>query len=249
MLKAERHQAILKEVAVRNRVLLADMADKLDVSIDTVRRDVKALHADHKLRKVHGGAVSLGFTSSPTRNTNVYALAQKEIIAEKAVNLLREDSVIFLDGGTTCLELARRFPIDLQLTCFTFSLPVAMVLFSRPKTRVIFLGGEVNADAQIAMGKATIQELYNVKFDAGFIGTGYVDANFGLSEMDWDIVQLKKAVVQASKKTILLTISEKINSEHRFKTCEMNAVTTMITELDPQDSLLEPFKEMGISLL
>lgn len=249
MLKEERQHTILREVAVRNKVLLADMADKLNVSIDTVRRDVKELDASNKLRKVHGGAISLGFTSNPEINANVYASAQKKQIALKAVNLLRDDTVLFIDGGTTCLELARHIPVELQATCFTFSLPVAMVLLSRPGMRVILIGGEVNSDAQIAIGKATIHELSNVKFDYSFIGTGYVDHEFGLSEMDWDIVQVKKAVVQASKKTILLTIAEKLNSKNRFRTCQMDEVHTMITELKPDNNKLNPYRELGIELL
>ena len=77
MLKEERHRTILNEVELHNRVQLTDIAEKLDVSIDTVRRDVKELDADNRLRKVHGGAVSLGFANySPVRN-NVYALEQK----------------------------------------------------------------------------------------------------------------------------------------------------------------------------
>ena len=249
MLKEERQHAIIKEVAVRNRVLLADMAEKLDVSIDTVRRDVKELDATGKLRKVHGGAVSLGFVSNPSISTNVYASAQKKEIAQKALSLIREDSVIFIDGGTTCLELARYIPVDLNITCFTISLPVAMVLNSRPGTRVILIGGEVNPDSQITMGKSTIHELSAVNFDTSFIGTGYVDVEFGLSEMDWDIAQVKKAVVRASKKTILLTISEKLNSTNRFRTCDIRAVNTLITELDRGDKELEPYRELGIELI
>ena len=101
MLKEERQQTILNEVELHNRILLTDIAETLDVSIDTVRRDVKELDAENKLRKVHGGAVSLGFTNSSTRNQNVYKLEQKTKIAQKALSLLKPGAVIFIDGGTT----------------------------------------------------------------------------------------------------------------------------------------------------
>ena len=74
MLKEERQQTILSEVELHNRILLTDIAETLDVSIDTIRRDVKELDADNKLRKVHGGAISLGFTTNSTRNNNIYKL-------------------------------------------------------------------------------------------------------------------------------------------------------------------------------
>lgn len=249
MLKEERWQTILNEVALHNRVLLTDIAEKLDVSVDTVRRDVKELDSENKLRKVHGGAISLGYGNIRPPDSNVYALDQKVNIAEKAVRLLKDNSVIFIDGGTTCLELARLIPVELHLTCFTVSLAVAMQLQSKTNVRVIFIGGEIDPEAQISIGASAIHNLADIQVDYGFIGTGYVDALHGLTEFDWDIVQLKKAIVNASKKTVLLCISEKLNSQHRYKTCDINAINTMITELDPENNLLNLFRNHDIHLL
>lgn len=248
MLKEERHKTILNEVDLHNRILLTDIAETLDVSIDTIRRDVKELDAGNKLRKVHGGAISLGFMTNSARNTNIYALAHKEIIAKKAANMLRDGAVIFIDGGTTCLELARIIPENLDLTCFTISLPVAMELANKSNINVISIGGQISKEAQIAIGANAIHNLSEIKVDYSFIGTGYVDAQYGLTEFDWDIVQTKKAVIKASKKTVLLSISEKLNSQHRYKTCDLNAINTMITELDPNDSLLKAFKSHDIKI-
>ena len=249
MLKEERWQTIMNEVALHNRVLLTDIAEKLDVSIDTVRRDVKELDAEKKLRKVHGGAISLGYANITPQNVNTYALKEKTRIAEKAVSLIRESSVLFIDGGTTCLELARLIPAELQLTCFTVSLPVAAQLLSKPNVRVIFVGGELDPEAQITVGANAVHNLAGIKVDYGFIGTGYVDALHGLTEFDWDIVQVKKAIVEASKKTVLLCISEKLNSQHRYKTCDISAINTLITELDPENNLLNQFRKHDIHLL
>jgi DeoR family fructose operon transcriptional repressor len=249
MLKEERQQTILNEVELHNRILLTDIAETLDVSIDTVRRDVKELDADQKLRKVHGGAISLGFTNNSARNTNIYALEQKTKIAEKAITLLKDGAVIFVDGGTTCLELSRLIPHHLELTCFTLSLAVAMELSSKPNVIVIFIGGQISKDAQISIGANTIHNLSEIKVDYSFIGTGYVDSQYGLTEFDWDIVQLKKAVIKAAKKTVLLCISEKLNSQHRYKTCDINSINTMITELEPEDQLLNLFRNHDIRLL
>ncbi|QCW99622.1 DeoR/GlpR transcriptional regulator [Aggregatimonas sangjinii] len=249
MLKEERQQTILSEVELHNRILLTDIAETLDVSVDTIRRDVKELDAEQKLRKVHGGAISLGFTTSSARNTNIYALEEKTKIAEKALTLLKDGAVIFVDGGTTCLELARLIPIDMKLTCFTLSLAVAMELCSKPNVTVIFIGGQISKDAQLSIGANAIHNLSEIKVDYSFIGTGYVDSQYGLTEFDWDIVQLKKAVLKAAKKTVLLCISEKLNSQHRYKTCDINSINTMITELEPDNKLLDLFRNHDIRLL
>ncbi|MGW9686803.1 DeoR/GlpR family DNA-binding transcription regulator [Flagellimonas sp. 2504JD1-5] len=249
MLKEERQRTILNEVALHNKVLLTDIAEMLDVSIDTVRRDVKELDTDSKLRKVHGGAVALGFTNTTVRNNNIYALDEKKKIAEKAVSLLKDGGVVFIDGGTTCVELARQIPENIKLTCFTMSLPVALELLVKPNVKVILIGGEVSRDSQISLGAGAINQLSEIHVDYGFIGTGYVDASYGLTEFDWDIVQVKKAVIKASKKTILLSISEKLNSQHRYKTCDINAISTMITELNPNNERLNLFRNQEIHLL
>jgi len=249
MLKEERQQLIINEVDLHNRVLLTDLAEQLEVSVDTVRRDVKELDSNSKLRKVHGGAISLGYTHTSTRSSHIYALNEKMAIAEKAVSLLREGAVVFIDGGTTCLEMARMIPPKLKLTCFTFSLPVALQLAGMPNVDLIFIGGRISRESMISYGAYTIQRLAEVRFDYAFIGTGYVHAIHGLTEFDWDVVQLKKAVIQASKKTILLCISEKLNSQHRFKTCDIHAINTMITELPSEDSLLNLFRNRDLRLL
>ena len=249
MLKEERQQTILNVVELHNRILLTDIAESLDVSIDTVRRDVKELDAEQKLRKVHGGAISLGFTTNSARNTNIYALEEKTEIAKKAITLLKNGAVIFVDGGTTCMELARLIPQDIELTCFTLSLPVAMELSSKPNVTVIFIGGKILKDAQISIGANAIHNLSEIKVDYSFIGTGYVDSQYGLTEFDWDIVQMKKAVIKAAKKTVLLCISEKLNSQHRYKTCDINAINTMITELESENQLLNLFRDHDIRLL
>lgn len=249
MLKEERQHSILNEVELHNRVLLTDLADKLNVSIDTVRRDVKELDEENLLVKVHGGAVSLGFANHSPQQSNVYALDKKKAIAKKAITLLRNNSVILIDGGTTCLELAKLLPTNLKLTCFTLSLPVAMELLRKPNVETIFIGGTLSKDSQIAMGPSAIHALSEIKVDYSFIGTGYVDTEFGLTEFDWDVVQTKKAVINASKKTVLLCISEKLNSQHRFKTCHLNVINTMVTELEPWDVKLDAFKKLNIQIL
>lgn len=249
MLKEERQLAILNEVELHNRVQLADLSEKLEVSIDTVRRDVKELDAENRLRKVHGGAVSLGFANySPARN-NIYKLDEKTAIAEKAATMVKEGSAILIDGGTTCLELARKLPSNINLTCFTLSLPVAQELLHKPNVEVIFIGGRLSKDAQITTGANTVHNLSEITVDFGFIGTGYVDSIYGLTEFDWDIVQTKKAVIAASRKTILLCISEKLNSKHRYKTCNLNQIDTLVTELNPEHALLSTFRKQNLQLL
>lgn len=249
MLKEERHSFILNEVKVRNRVLLTDLASKLAVSEDTIRRDLKLLDEEGKVKKVHGGAISNSFHLYSYKEDQIYAHQTKAIIAQKTHNLLKDGQVIIMTGGTTNLEFARWLPKSLQATIFTPSLPVAMQLSEHEHVEVILIGGRLSREAQIALGTDTILSLSQIKADICFLGTGNLDAAQGLTEFDWDVVQLKKAIIQASKKVVALTISEKINSIQRYKICDIQSIQTLVTELHPDEPLLQPFRKNGLEII
>lgn len=248
MLKEERHQKILNEVLLRNRILINDIAEQLDVSVDTVRRDVKELDKKQLLKKVHGGAISLGFTSNKNL-VEVYDINEKQLIARKAVDLIVDGSAIFIDGGTTCMELAKAIPNNKRITCFTLSLHIAMELAHKEGVDLIFIGGKVSKVSHMSISAGAINELSQITFDQSFIGTGYIDVLHGLSEFNWEVVQIKRAIIKSSKKTTLLCVSKKFNSQQKYKCVNVNAITTIVTELDPKDKLFEPFKPLNIKLI
>ncbi len=249
MLKEERQQVIINEVRIHSRVSLSDLSDKLDVSIDTVRRDVKELDALATLKKVHGGAVSLGFALHNYKEQNIYLHEKKSIIAKKAIALIPNRSVILISGGTTNLEMARLLPSKLKTTVFTPSLPIAMQLTLHPSAEVIFIGGKLSKQAKIATGGKAIYDLSQITVDMGFIGTGYIDMQNGLTEFDWDVVQVKKAMIAASKKIIVPTISEKLNTNQCYKTCNLTDIDILITELDADSHELNPYRNHDINIL
>lgn len=249
MLKEERYNYIINEVRIRNRVLLIDIAKKLDVSEDTIRRDLNYLDEQGKIKKVHGGAISSSFHLYSYREDQIYAHESKSIIAEKAIKLIQDNSVLLMSGGTTNLEVARLLPDGIRITIFTPSLPVAMQLLVHPLVETIFIGGRLSKDAQIALGGEAIRTLSQLKADLCFMGTGNLDLSSGLTEFDWEVVQLKKAMVESAKKMVVLTISEKINSSQRFNVCPTSSIHTLVTELNPTDEILKPFVEKGLEIL
>ena len=251
MKKQHRHQIILDEVHIHNRVLLADLANVLKVSMDTVRRDVKELDDLKKLKKVHGGAVSNGFNIYSDRNREIYELGSKSIIAKKGVSLLNNGDVVLISGGSTNLELAKLLPQNLNLTFFTPSLPMAIELLNNVSEddKVIFIGGKLSRRSQLATGGSTIQILSEIKADICFLGTGWLDVNKGVTAIDWEIAQLKKAMINASKRLVSLTITEKLNTINRYKICDINELDTLVTELDPNSEMLDQYREKNIKLL
>ena len=249
MLKEERHNFIINQIKLRNRVLLTDLSSQLNVSEDTIRRDLKYLDKNGKVKKVHGGAVSASPHAYRPIERDIYAHESKSIIAQKAHALLKEGQVILMTGGTTNLEFARLFPRHIKATVFTPSLPIAMQLLEHANVETVFVGGRLSHEAQIALGGETIMTITKIQADLCFLGTSYFDLVSGLTEFDWEVVQLKRAMLRAAKKKIAMTITEKIHSVQRYKVCEASQIDTLITELDPDDSFLDPFRKLGLEII
>src|SRR4051812_25494816 len=146
MLGPERRDAILRLLDEEGRVLASDLAPRLGVSLDTVRRDLDGLATTGALRRVHGGA--LPSSPSPRRfaDRRERDRAAKRAIAEVAVGLVAPGSVVLLGGGTTALELARRLPEGLEATLVTSAPDVAVALLDHEGVEVVMLGGPVHPD-------------------------------------------------------------------------------------------------------
>ncbi len=249
MLKEERQQIILNEVRRHNRVLLPDLAELLNMSIDTVRRDIKELHRNKKLKKVHGGAISLGFNNYGLQINEIYNKEEKLTIANKAVTLIKNGQVLLFTGGTTNMELAKLLPLNLHLTCFTPSLPVANQLLTKPNVDIILIGGLLSKDSQISIGGSAINMLSDISVDLCFLGSHSIDLSHGITEFDWEIVQLKKAMIKASKKIVAPVISEKLNSVQRYRVCGIEDIDMLITELNPENTSLDQYRNKRITIL
>lgn len=247
--KEDRQQFILHEVSMHSRVLQTDLAQMLNVSIDTVRRDIKELDDEGKLKKVHGGAISNGFHYANHVSKNVYAFENKVVIAKKGVKLIGQKNVVLISGGTTNQELVKHLPEKLTATFFTPSLSVAVELMAHPNIEVVLIGGKLSRDSQISIGGSALNMLSEIKVDICFMGTGYVDLINGLTEFDWEVVQMKKAMINASKKVVSLSIAEKLNTTQRYKICDIQAIDTLITELSPDSPELEPYRKENVTVL
>lgn len=249
MLKRERQFSILNQLKENKRVLSNELGQMLNVSEDTIRRDLKELASQGKLLKVHGGALT---TSQKVFSYHESAILDHDIkseIAQKALTLIENNDVIILGGGTTNLELVNILPENLSITVFTYSLPVALRLSEHSSIEVIFFGGRIMKQARITIGLDTIQQVSNIRADACFLGSSGIDIGTGLMEIDLDVSQLKKALVNISDKVIIMSTSEKIDTKQRFLVCELDRINTLITELDPESKKLEAFKKRGLQVL
>ncbi len=247
MLKKERQEFILHQLNLHNKILCADLSNKMGVSDDTIRRDLQELALEDKLIKVHGGALSKSFHTAFDRKM-VYNLEDKHIIAQKTAALVQSGMYILTSGGTSILEFAKSLDSNLNATFFTCSLNAAIEFAHHPSIEVVMIGDKVSKDSMLTTGPSAVQTIESIQADLCILGINSLDTQFGLSENDWEVVQIKKAMIKASKKTICIGISEKLNSQQKIKVANLDEIDILITELDPNHPTLLPFKHKGLTI-
>lgn len=248
MLKRERQAYILRQVNLHNKVLSVDLSQEMNVSEDTIRRDLNEMAQTGTLIKVHGGALSRSFHLS-VPSTQVYALDDKKNIAAKAARLIRDGMFVLTTGGTTIIEMARSLPPELSVTFITVSLPAAYEYIHHPNAELIFIGGRISRTSQISVGGDVIARIRSIRPDICFVGTNAIDTTHGLTDNDWDVVEVKRAMIESSKQVVSLSIAEKLNTSQRIRVCGLEQINTLVTELSPDDPRLQPYAAAGVQVL
>lgn len=248
MLKKERHAYIMHEIDIHNKVLSSDLSIQLNVSEDTIRRDLQELDEKDILTKVHGGALSKSFHFTLQNNT-VYSQPEKKIIAQKARQLITDGMLVLLSGGTTIIELVKSLPPELNATFITVSIPTALELLNHPNIEVIFIGNKLLKNAQMSVGAEVVQRLSEIKCDLCFLGTNSIDVENGITDLELEVIEVKRAMIRSAKKTISLAISKKLNTVQRMLVCKIEEIDMLITELNPEDELLIPYQSTGITII
>ncbi|GAB1464272.1 DeoR/GlpR family DNA-binding transcription regulator [Pedobacter sp.] len=247
MLKKERHNMIMRQINLHNRVLSSDLVELLNVSEDTIRRDLQELADNNLLNKVHGGALSKSYQSS-FDDSRVYAKDAKITIAKKSASLIKDGMVVLTGGGTTVIELTKQLPQHLQATFITISPLVAVELAKYEKIEVILIGGLFSKNSQISYGGHVISQLADIRADLCLMGTSALHPTDGVTDTDWEINQLKKAMIASSKKTAVLCISEKLGITLRLKVAGLETISYLVTELEDTDEALTPYQTEGLQI-
>jgi DeoR/GlpR family transcriptional regulator of sugar metabolism len=249
MLKKERQAYILHQLGLHNRVLSSSLCTEINVSEDTIRRDLQELAEEGKVIKVHGGALSQSFNQVHFTSDGVYSRDQKKKIAQKAISLISNGMFILTSGGTTIMEMARSLPPQLKATFVSGSIPAILEYMQHPNIEVIVIGDKISKNSRITVGSEAIAKIKQMKPDICFLGTNAIDVEHGITDNDWEVVQLKKAMIESSKKVVCLAIGEKVNTIQPIKVCDIDKINMLITELNPGDPILKPYSDAGIELL
>jgi DeoR family transcriptional regulator, fructose operon transcriptional repressor len=248
LLKDERKDLILKQINLHTRIYLADLATTLNVSEDTIRRDINDLAEEGKLIKIRGGAMSKAYHHTSALQ-ETYAHQNKRIIAQKTLSLLKDGMLILIGGGTTIREFIKLIPQELKATFITVNPLTAVELLDKPNLEIILIGGQISRYSQMSVGGEVYQRLSELRADLCIIGTNAIDAREGLTDSDWETVQAKKAMIRASSKVAILTISEKLDTVMRMKIADLDQIDYLITDLPADSPQTAPYRVGDVTFL
>jgi DeoR/GlpR family transcriptional regulator of sugar metabolism len=248
MIKDERLEQILAHVSRQRTVSLTDLSTSLNVSEDTIRRDIKILSDKGLLKAVRGGAVAHSPIPHHFRAREKLDMAQKRIVASKALQFIKDGQLIFLDGGTSIQALAELIPADMKITVVTHSFPVVCVLEDHRRAEVIFAGGRLCKEAFTTMGYETIQTFKNFRADLCLMSVCSIHPTMGLTTVNHDEAQLKRTMMEMAGQTIALSTIDKLNTAESFYIGPVTGIDTIVTDAEPDDERLRIYKDYGITI-
>lgn len=245
MLTDQRQALIRTEIVATGRVLAGELAARLQVSQDTIRRDLRLLAQAGECRRVYGGAVAPAPALGPVLARTGHASAEKSRLAGAALALIAPGQTLFLDGGSTNLAIARALPTDLPLTVATNALAVASALASHPRIKLILLGGLHDTALGVCLGAETLLAIANLRADLLFLGSCGVDALVGVTAFHPQDAEVKRAMARASARIAVAATSDKLGTAAPFLVADPSCVTHLLVDHLAPESGLEAFRAQG----
>jgi DeoR/GlpR family transcriptional regulator of sugar metabolism len=250
VLTAERRQYILQVLRRDGKIVAKQLSEELDLSEDTIRRDLRDLAADGALVRVHGGALP---SSPPTVNADFFTrqeqkIAAKTTIAQKAAMGIHSGQVVLMDGGTTNVHVAQSLPQDLHATIITNSPPLAVALAEHAHIDVILLGGHLFKHSMVTVGVSTLEDLQRIHVDLYIMGICSIHPEVGLSSNYFEEASLQHAMMTCAADVIALVTAEKINTVAPYVIGKLEDISEIITEQSVSNQLLEPYRTIGITV-
>lgn len=222
-----------------------------NVSNETIRRDLDYLENQGCLKKVYGGAILTKKLSwePPIQERTLIKQNEKNAIALECSKLINDDEFIFIDSGTTPLEVVKKLKDKKNLTIFTVSLPVANFVTSELDATCIVLGGTVRKKDKCLNGPLTEMLLKNLHFEKAILSAGGIDKTMGLSDFDLNDSIVKSKVIDCVDEVIVVSDSSKFGVKALSQVGTLDKLSVIITDNGVQEEWKEVITKSGVNLI
>lgn len=210
-----------------------ELAQLVDASVVTIRRDLQRLEEMGFVRRTHGGAeiansgaLEIGFDTRESQNLSI-----KRAIAEQAYDALRPHGSVFLDSGTTVLQLALKLKMDpMPLTLFTNSIAIVQALIDTPQLNLTLIAGKVRPENRSVVGPLAERCIEGLWFDQLFLGTTAIQPDGGIATQDCEEASLNAAMIRHAGERHLLADSHKFDRHATFRVGALRDLTHLVTD-------------------
>lgn len=230
----QRYGAITRALTERGRLKVTTLAEELDVTPETIRRDLTALERMGKLRRVHGGAVPVASVDpEPSLLDRLgHHSAAKHRIALRTIEELPAQGTLLLDSGTTTLAVAKALPETFRLDVVTNSVAIAAHLADRERITLHLLGGKIRHRTGAAVGTWTTSALADIRVDLAIMATNGLTLDGGLTTPHQTEAAAKRAMVACARRTLLVADSSKIGQLRMHRFADLDQIDTLVTDTD-----------------
>ncbi len=249
-MNSHRREHILQRLSNDSRVLVTDIANSLNVSDETVRRDLKDLEKEGLLRRVHGGAINvLANRDEPLGDRIQKHAKEKGIIAKLAVDLISDHTSIFLHIGSTTEALARQLGRFTDLKVYTNSLNVAQIAREHFGVTVFVAPGQLRKVECDLVGYDTIRYLEGYYFDTAFMSPAGIDADRGLMDFEEGEARVRQTLLKCARNKVVMADSSKFGKTANMCTAPFEAIDCFVTNQRPEPEFETRLEKAGVELI
>jgi DeoR/GlpR family transcriptional regulator of sugar metabolism len=249
MLAEQRHQYILSRVAKDGALSVAELVRELNVSRETIRRDLHALAQRGLLVTTHGGALSNERHEPDVNVRETENAAAKRAIGERAAQLVPDGASIIIDSGSTTLALARALMARHRLFIYTNDLRIALELGRRNDNRVTLLGGELAENEDAAMGIDTVHQLDQYHADFAFVGAGGITADGYLTDYTRIAAEVRGRMLRAASTVVVVADHSKFGRVTPVRIDSFQHARYLVTERSPSRAIAKAITAHGTKIV
>lgn len=244
MYAPERYRSIVERVVGFGRASVNDLADDLDVTPETIRRDLSYLEKQGLVRRVHGGAVPVGRVAlEPTVDSrNSSFVSEKNDIARAALTEIPKEGAVIVDAGTTTGRLLSLIPDSYDITVITNSVEHALASANKSNINTLLIGGRVRSRTLACVDQWAVDALSGLYADVAILGTNGISLERGLTTPDPAEAAVKRAMLNSARRKVVLADHSKFGDDHFANFGSIEDVDVVITD---KKTDVEFIKQLG----